>query len=194
VSAPPAGFAEVETARLRLRRFTAADLPAFLAYRNDPEVARYQGWETISAEEADAFLRKQDATEPGAPGSWFQIAMEEKASGTVVGDCGLHVREDDARQGEIGFTLSRAHQGRGLAHEAVTAVLDYAFGTLRLHRMIAITDARNAASVALLERIGMRREGHFIQNVWFKGAWGDEFQYAVLAEEWLARRTAERSE
>jgi RimJ/RimL family protein N-acetyltransferase len=193
VSAPPAEFAEVETARLRLRRLTAADLPALIAYRNDPEVARYQNWETFSAEEADAFLREQDATEPGTPGSWFEIAMEEKASGTMVGDCALHVRKDDPRQGEIGFSLSRAHQGRGLASEAVAAVLDYAFGTLGLHRIIAVTDARNAASAALLERIGMRREGHFIQNIWFKGAWGDELQYAVLAEEWLARRTAERS-
>ena len=187
-------FEPIETARLRLRRFTAADLPALIAYRNDPEVARYQGWETFSAEEADAFLHGQDATEPGAPGAWLQIAMEEKASGTVVGDCALHVREDDARQGEIGFTLSRAHQGRGLAREAVTAVLDYAFGTLGLHRMIAVTDARNAAAPALLERIGMRREGHFLQNVWFKGAWGDELQFAVLAEEWLGRRAAERSD
>jgi len=192
VSAPPAEFEPIETARLRLRRFAAADLPAFLAYRNDPEVARYQGWETISAGEADAFLRKQDATEPGMPGSWLQIAMEEKASGTVIGDCGLHVREDDPRQGEIGFTLSRANQGRGLAREAVAEVLDYAFGTLGMHRMIAVTDARNAAAATLLERIGMRREGHFIQNIWFKGAWGDEFQYAVLREEWLARRAAER--
>jgi RimJ/RimL family protein N-acetyltransferase len=194
VSAPPVGFAEVETARLRLRRLTAADLPALIAYRNDPEVARYQGWETFSAEEADTFLAKQDATEPGTPGSWFEIAMEEKASGTMVGDCALHVRADDPRQGEVGFTVSPAHQRRGLASEAVAAVLDYAFGTLGLHRIIAVTDARNAASAALLERIGMRREGHFIQNIWFKGAWCDEFQYAVLAEEWLAKRAAERSE
>ncbi len=181
MSAAPAGFEPIETARLRLRRFTAADLPAFLAYRNDPEVARYQGWEIISADEADSFLRKQNATEPGTPGSWFQIAMEEKASGTVIGDCGLHVREDDARQGEIGFTLSRAHQGRGLAREAVTAVLDYAFGTLGA----APDDGRaerGRRGAAGADR--MRRERHFIQNIWCKGAWGDEFQYAVLREEW----------
>lgn len=193
--APPVGFAGLETARLRLRRFTAADLPALMAYRNDPEVARYQSWETFSADEADAFLRKQDATDPGAPGSWFQFAMEEKESGSLVGDCALHVREDDPRQGEIGFTLARAHQGRGLAREAVTAVLDHAFGALGLRRIVAVTDAENAPAAALLERIGMRCEGHFIQNVWFKGAWGDEFQFAVLREEWQGRRAAvERSE
>jgi RimJ/RimL family protein N-acetyltransferase len=53
-----------------------------------------------------------------------------------------------------------------------------------LHRVIAITDCENAASVALLERLGLRREGHFLQNVWFKGTWGDEYLYAILHEEW----------
>ena len=59
------------------------------------------------------------------------------------------------------------------------------FDTFDLHRIIAITDCENIASVALLERLGMRREGHFIQNIWFKGKWGDEYLYAILKEEWL---------
>jgi RimJ/RimL family protein N-acetyltransferase len=50
--------------------------------------------------------------------------------------------------------------------------------------VIAITDVENAPSVALLERLGLRREGHFRQNVWFKGKWGDEYLYAMLQEEW----------
>lgn len=54
--------------------------------------------------------------------------------------------------------------------------------------MFAITDARNDAAARLLQRIGMRREAHFIQNVWYKGAWDDEFSFAILCEEWLARR------
>ncbi len=51
-----------------------------------------------------------------------------------------------------------------------------------------MVDCLNDRSVALLERLGFRREGHFLQNVWFKGAWGDEYLYAILREEWLARR------
>ena len=72
---------------------------------------------------------------------------------------------------------------------AGTHVLDYAFGSLGLHRIIAIADCRNAPSWALLERLGMRREGHFVENSWFKGDWADEYLYAILRHEWLSKRT-----
>jgi RimJ/RimL family protein N-acetyltransferase len=182
-------FTTLETTRLRLRHFRDADLALFMAYRNDPEVARYQGWEGISEPEARAFLQEQKEVQPGVPGQWFQIAVELKATGMLVGDCALKIEEHDERQAEIGYTLSRAYQGRGIASEAVSCVLEYAFVTLGLHRVIAITDCENVASVALLERLGLRREGHFRQNVWFKGKWGDEYLYAMLQEEWLNIRS-----
>src|SRR5205807_8892992 len=94
------------------------------------------------------------------------------------------------RQAEIGYTLSRPYQGRGIASEAISRLLEYAFVTLDLHRVIAITDCENTASIALLERLGLRREGHFLQNVWFKGKWGDEYLYAILKEEWLRKQNA----
>ena len=178
-------FTTLETTRLRLRHFTDSDLALFMAYRNDPEVARYQGWEGISEPEARAFLQEQKEVQPGVPGQWFQIAVELKETGMLVGDCALKIEEHDESQAEIGYTLSRAYQGRGIASEAVSCVLEYAFLTLRLHRVVAITDCENVASVALLERLGLRREGHFRQNVWFKGKWGDEYLYAMLQEEWL---------
>jgi RimJ/RimL family protein N-acetyltransferase len=177
-------FKTLETTRLRLRHFTDADFAPFMAYRNDPKVAKYQEWEGISELEAYAFVQEQKEVQPGVPGQWFQIAIELKETGILVGDCALKIEENDERQAEIGYTLSRAYQGRGIASEAVKCVLDYTFLTLGLHRMIAITDCENAASVALLERLGLRREGHFLQNVWFKGQWGDEYLYAILQEEW----------
>ncbi len=162
-----------------------SDLAPFIAYRNDPEVARYQSWEGISEPEARAFIQEQKDVQPGVPGEWFQIAVELKETGLLVGDCALKIEEHDERQAEIGYTLSRAYQGRGIASEAVSCVLEYVFGTLELHRVIAIVDCENVASFTLLERLGLRREGHFRQNVWFKGKWGDEYLYATLQEEWL---------
>ncbi len=105
-------------------------------------------------------------------------------------DCALKINEHDELQAEIGYTLARAYQGKGIASEAVSRVLDYVFRTLGLHRVIAITDCENAASITLLERLGLCREGHFIQNVWFKGKWGDEYLYAILQEEWLSKHSA----
>jgi ribosomal-protein-alanine N-acetyltransferase len=186
--------AELLTARLRLRPFAEADLPAFVGYRQDPEVARYQEWdESFSAEDAQALFDRLRGVAPGTPGAWFRFAIEEAASGTLLGDCVLHVKDDDPRQAEIGFTLARGYQGKGYAAEAVGAVLEYAFRTLGLHRVIAITDARNAAAARLLGRVGMRREGHFLQNVWFKGAWGDEFSFALLRDEWREQRDGYQS-
>jgi RimJ/RimL family protein N-acetyltransferase len=102
----------------------------------------------------------------------------------VYGDCGLHFRADEPRQVEVGITLDPARQGQGYASEALTAVLDYLFHHLGKHRVTATTDAENRPAAALLQRLGFRREGHFRQNVWFKGRWGDEFLFALLRADW----------
>ncbi len=177
-------FTAIETDRLRLRRFADADLPAFIAYRNDPDIARYQSWEGITEAWADAFVREQQTVPVGVPGEGVQIAIERKDDGRMIGDCYFNVMEDDPLQAEIGYTLAREAQGQGFATEAVTALLTWAFATFDLHRVVAIVDVRNTPSVALLERLGLRREAHFRQNVWFKGAWSDEYLYAILREEW----------
>lgn len=179
-------FTSLESPRLRLRRFVEADLAPFLAYLNDPLVARYQTWESYSEQQARDVIQKQQNLDPGVPGNWFTFAVELKATGVLIGHVAL--KTEDHQQAEIGFTFSRAYQGQGLAHEAAACVLDYVFTELGLHRVTAITDCENEKSVALLSRLGMRREGHFIQNIWFKGKWGDEYLYAVLREEWASDR------
>ncbi len=181
-----AGFTSIESTRLILRRFADTDLEAFLAYLNDPLVARYQSWESYTEQQARAVIEQQKTRSPGRPGEWFTFALELKETGALVGHVAL--RMTDERQAEIGFTVARAFHGRGLACEAARSVLDYAFAELNLHRVTAITDVENEKSAALLERLGMRREGHLIQNIWFKGRWGSEYLYAVLRDEWLKGR------
>lgn len=181
-------FDRVETPRLVLRRLRAEDLDALVAYRSDPEVSRYQSWSDYDAKRGRSLIESMQGRQPGEPG-WFQFAIALKDTDALVGDCALRT-DEDPRLGEIGFTLSRGNQGQGLGTEAVRALLGYAFDTLQMHRVIAVTDAKNAAAAALLERVGMRREGHYLENAWFKGAWGDEFLYALLGREWAraARR------
>jgi RimJ/RimL family protein N-acetyltransferase len=181
-------FTEIASKRLVVRRFQDSDLAAFLAYRNDPAVSRYQNWDTLSAPRAQAILQEQRHLEPGTPGPWFQFALALKGNGQLVGDCGLLVLLQDARQAQVSVSLAPVHQGSGLATEALTTLLDYAFINLDLHRVIAVVDAENAGPVRLFERVGMRREGHFVKNVWFKGRWADECLYALLQAEWLSRR------
>jgi RimJ/RimL family protein N-acetyltransferase len=180
-------FDRLESERKALRRFKDSDLEPFLAYRNDPEVARYQAWESCSEREVLDFIWEMRSSEPGTPGEWFQFAVELKETEQLIGDCGLKT-EEDGRQAEMGFTLSREHQGKGYATEAVSRLLDYAFGNLGLHRIVAIADKENTPSVALLERLGMHREGSFVQNAWFKGHWTSEYLYATLRDQWLQKR------
>jgi RimJ/RimL family protein N-acetyltransferase len=185
-----AAFTRLESERLILRRFRDSDLAPFVAYRNDPEVARYQSWDSFDEREARAFIREMASAQPGLPGDWFQFAVESKEIGTLIGDCALQIDGQEPYRAEIGFTLAREHQGEGFASEAVSCLLDYAFASLELHRVFAIADCRNEPSWTLLERLGLRQEGHFLENVWFKGEWSDEYLYAVLQDEWLGKRTS----
>jgi RimJ/RimL family protein N-acetyltransferase len=74
--------------------------------------------------------------------------------------------------------------------EAVSCLLDYAFGDLGLHRVVAITNQENKPSFTLLEQLGMRREDRFVQNAWFRGRWTREYLYAVLEDEWSRKPRA----
>jgi RimJ/RimL family protein N-acetyltransferase len=184
------GFAILQTSRLILRRFRPSDLPVFSAYRSDPQVARYQDWESWSSHEGRLFFDQQMTLHPDVPGTWFQMAVELVGTGALIGDCGLHTVGDRPGQAEIGFTMAGGYQCKGYATEAVICLLEYVFGKLAKHRVVAVTDSRNAPAARLLERVGMRREGHFIENVWFKGGWCDEYQYALLEREWRQRRAS----
>ena len=177
-----------ETERLRVRGFTPDDVEPFVSYRADPEVARYQSWADYTLEQGQSFVESLQRAEPGVPGEWFQLALEARSSGALVGDLALHVDADEPRQAEVGFTLDPAYQGEGLATEALRGFLDWLFPTFGLHRVVAVTDALNTPAAGLLERVGLRREAHFVDNVFFKGAWGSEYLYAVLEREWTRRR------
>ena len=179
----------LRTPRLCLRPLTPADIPAIASYRDDPEVARHQSWERYSEGDARALVEEMLGRRPGTPGQWFQWGITRAADGLLLGDCGLKILGDEPRLGQIGYTLGRAHQRQGFATEAVRAVLDLAFRQQGLHRVSASVDADNLASLALLERLGLRREAHFRRSEWFKGAWVDDIIHAILRDEWLARAT-----
>jgi RimJ/RimL family protein N-acetyltransferase len=183
----------LRTPRLLLRTFRDSDAAGFAAYRSDPEVARYQSWEPpVSVADAAKIIAELRRTNPANPGQWHQYAIELKASGELIGDCAYHLMAPEGQQAEIGYSLARRFQGQGYGAEAVGRLLAYLFSDLRLHRVVALCDARNTASARLMERVGMRREAHYIENVWFKGAWGSEYAYAILQSEW-ARQTGQEN-
>ena len=174
--------------RLRLRRLHRDDGEALRAYRSLPEVSRYQSWESFGPDDAARLIASQLTAKPNIPGTWFQLAIIEAATGEFIGDCGLHCPKDNPRQMEIGITFDPRYQGQGYATETVECLLDYLFVTLDKHRVLANTDALNHKAASLFRRAGFRLEAHLIESQWFKGQWGSEYLFAVLKREWEERR------
>ncbi len=171
----------IKTKNYKIRSFEQRDLVAFTAYRSDENVARYQSWTDFSYEDAVSLFDSTDYSQFGTAGQWFQLAIVSPDNEELVGDLALHFIDEE--QVEIGFTVSPKWQRRSVASEAVSALLSYLFNDLGKHRVIATTDTKNVASYKLLEKTGFRREAHFVENIFFKGAWGDEYQYGLLKSE-----------
>jgi RimJ/RimL family protein N-acetyltransferase len=177
----------VRTGRLLLRPWRSDEVDRYREVRGAPEVTRFL-YDT-------PMTRRQAATRLGslrstitAEGQWINLAVEVAATGTVAGDVGLGWVSGAHRHAEVGYAFAPDHRGRGYATEAAVAVVEMAFSALGAHRVTGRLDARNTASARLLERLGMRREGHLVENEWVKGEWTDEVVYAVLEDEWAVRR------
>lgn len=170
--------------RLRLRRLRPEDAQPLCAYRSLPEVARYQYWDSFGLDDAVRLIESQSTAQPNIPGTWFQLAIVNAATGALIGDCGLHCQKSDPRQMEIGITLAPSHQGHRYADEAIECVLRYAFGTVDTHRVFAAVDVLNRSAIALCRRLKFRQEAHFVDHLWFKGRWSSEFVFAMLQREW----------
>ncbi|WP_428328593.1 GNAT family N-acetyltransferase [Mucilaginibacter sp.] len=178
----------INTNRLFIRNLKPTDLNDFFIYRSNAEVVKYQGFDVMTLTEAAAFIEEQKDKLLGNPGEWIQYGIENRAEQRIIGDCAIKIDEYDLRIAEIGITISHLEQRKGYAKEAMTGVLGFLFDTLNLHRVAELCDTENTASVNLLKSVGFRLEGYFVENVFFKGSWGSEFQYAMLKREWDAKQ------
>jgi RimJ/RimL family protein N-acetyltransferase len=175
----------LETERLLLRAFTSQDFDALYAMQSLPEVARYLYWPPrTEAEVRTALEMKVAARAIRSEGDDLTMAVVLKATGELVGDVMLLWLSREHRQGEIGYIVHPDHQGRGYATEVARLLLRLAFEDLELHRVVGRLEVRNTASARVLERVGMRREAHLVENEYIKGEWQSEFVYAILEREW----------
>lgn len=175
------------TERLSLRPFRDDDLDAFHDIQRRPEVVRYLYWEPRSRAEAREMLgRRLQQVAIEREGDGLHLAADLRTGATMIGHFNLFFSSLEHRQGEIGFVVHPDHHGHGYAAEGAREMLRLGFEELGLHRIIGRCDARNAASAALMERLGMRREAHLIENEFVEGEWADELDFAILDREWRA--------
>jgi RimJ/RimL family protein N-acetyltransferase len=189
VRVPYAFAAPVRTERLLLRAMTAADVDDIHAYQSRADVCRYLLFEPRTRDEvAEKVAKYSTALALNGEGDFWQLAIERAGDpGRVIGDVYFAIKSVADATGEIGWTLHPDHSGNGYVTEAASVVLEIAFTTLGLHRVKAVLDPRNHASAALCQRLGMRAEAYFVEDMWFKGEWGDTAVYAILAREWADR-------
>jgi RimJ/RimL family protein N-acetyltransferase len=148
---PFSAYRTANAPRIVLGALVASDAARMAAYRNDPNVSRYQGWSSCSLEDAQHLIEEMRPRKPGEPG-WYQFAVRDMFE-TLIGDAALFT-EFKGAAGKIGFTLETAAQGRGLGKEVVTALVTYAFEECSIGKLAAETDARNVRSAAVLKHAG----------------------------------------
>jgi RimJ/RimL family protein N-acetyltransferase len=184
----------LRTERLLLRPFTDDDVDDVVAYHSLPEVVRYLYWEVRDRNQVrELLVQRRQRARLAEEGDVATLAVVLQETGRVIGEVNLHWVSEVHRQGEFGFVFHPDFHGHGYAAEAASRLLDLAFDSLDLHRVYGRADAQNVASAALMRRLGMRQEAHFVQNEIFKGAWGDEVVFAILAQEWARRQGKARS-
>jgi aminoglycoside 6'-N-acetyltransferase len=106
------GFIDLRTDRLVIRRFRPEDADAFAAYRADPEVARYQSWDSYTRAMAETFVAETAALHPGMPGEWFQFGVADPSTDALLGDVALRVDPTTPRARSSGSRCRRPNRGR----------------------------------------------------------------------------------
>ena len=167
----------ITTDRLIIRALTPDDVERHHALFSDPDVVRYLYFGPFDRPAAQDHLARRSIVELPGEGGWINFGVEAKGEGVLIGELAM------------GFISStHAHFEVGYATEGAAMIVELAFSGLGAHRVSGRLDARNTASARVLEKLGMRREAHFLENEYVKGEWTDELVYAVLAPEWRAMR------
>lgn len=173
----------LRTERLILRPLTLDDKYELFKYHADAEVNKYQGWIPKSIEDVELFINKI-SKQVNEPGTWFQFVIVEQKNQKIVGDLGVHFWDKENKQVEIGCTLNKDFHHFGYATESIKRVIDYLFNDLNKHRIITSIDPGNKNSIRLVERVGFRKEGHFVESLLINGNWVDDVIYAMIEKDW----------
>lgn len=175
----------VRTERLLLRGFHFEDHDDIHAYATDLQTVRFMEWGPNTLEVTRDHLARRIEEQAQWPRPHVSLAVELVEQRRVIG--GLHLGLDGQGGADFGYCFGSPWWGRGYGFEAARALVGTAFGTLLLHRVWATCDVRNAGSIAVLEKLGMRREGTLRKNLLVRDGWRDTHVYGLLAEEWSAQ-------
>ena len=172
----------METERLQIRRFLPDDWQDLFEYLSQEEVVKYEPYEVFTEEAS-----KQEANRRAEDIGFWAVCLKD--SGKLIGN--IYLSKQDYDTWELGYVFNKNYHGNGYAVEAAKALVDDIFRNKNSRRVVAMCNPLNVPSWRLLERLGLRREGHLRQNIYFKRdnagnpIWADTYEYGILADEWL---------
>ena len=169
------------TTRLSISPLTSQDATAFVAYRQVPDVARWQGWEpSFDLGDAAELINQQPQTDLPAPGGWLQLAIHNSAGAVLHGDVAIHKIAQAEHTFEIGITLAPGSQNQGIAREALQRVITYLFTDAGAQQIVASCDSRNLAAAKLMIAVGMQKVSSEVDAEFFKGEWMSLDSFALF--------------
>jgi len=174
----------IETERLLLRDLVTNDQDAVHEFSSDPEVVRFMDWGPNTKDETIGFIKRSISARNEKPRHNYTLAIIQKDTGKLIGSCRIVVSNVENREGWLGYCLNRNFWGKGYATETTRGLMKFGFEKLNLHRLFALCDPGNSASAHVLEKSGMKKEGHLREHKWSKGKWRDSYLYAILEQDW----------
>ncbi len=178
----------MRTERLLIRRFLPDDWQDLYEYLSQEEVVKYEPYEVFTEEQS-----RQEAIRRSERPDFWAVCLQD--TGKLIGN--VYLAKQEFGTWELGYVFNKNYQGNGYAAEAAKALIGDVFENHNARRVVAMCNPLNMASWKLLERLGLRREGHLIKNIWFfkdekdNPIWQDTYEYAVLKEEWQRRRVGQ---
>jgi len=172
----------IVTERLIIREITQEDLDAVYEYTKNPEIFKYMPFGPSTYENAKRRIERLIEKQSQDPRTDFDVAITLRESEKLIGGCRLKKVSDI--EGHVGYILARDQWGNGYATETAKALTDYGFSELNLHRVYATVHPENAASIRVLEKVGMRYEGRLRENMLYDEGYGDSLIYSILEQEW----------
>lgn len=182
-------FPVLETPRLRLREITLTDVPRWLEIFSDPDIVELTAYPPPAGLEGARAELTEYVIKPFQESTGLRWGIVRKGETQLAGTLGFYrwVKER-GWHAEMGYELLPAYRRQGIMTEAMTAVIDYGFGTMGLNRVQALTDPRNVPSQRLLRKLGFTHEGTMRENSHLDGRFTDDMIFGLLRREWEARR------
>jgi len=176
-------YSNIFTERLILREFDKNDFEAIHEYLSNEKVLEYMPFNPTSKEETINYLQRFIKFQTEEPRNYIRFVVMLKGNMNIIGECGINILSIKDKCGELIYRFNTKYWNNGYATESAKRLINFGFFELKLHRIEAIVDIRNTASIKILNKIGMNNEGCLKEHKLQKGHWRSSYMFSMLEKE-----------